>query len=70
VSLQTAEDGTFTGPDAELDPRATLVAKIPRDGGDDVALRPIGPQEPTAASLSAATPNRFGRWPWPSWTAA
>src|SRR5262245_8334810 len=51
ASVRTETDGTFTGPDVELDPHATLVAKIPRRRGDDVVLTPVGPQDPTALRL-------------------
>ena len=51
ASVQTAEDGTFAGPDLDLDPRATFVARIPGDDGHDVVLTPVGPQDPTALRL-------------------
>ncbi|WP_313674467.1 neuraminidase-like domain-containing protein [Mycolicibacterium sp.] len=52
ATLETNESGQFTSGDIAVDPGATLVARIQRDGADDVVLAPLtAAQDPSAMRL-------------------
>lgn len=54
AELTTRDDGAFTGPDLDLDAATTLTASVHR-GDADIALTPIGTQDPTALRLVVPT---------------
>ena len=54
AEITTGDDGAFTGPDLDLDATATLTARV-HVGDSDVALTPVGTQEPTAFRLVVPT---------------
>jgi hypothetical protein len=52
ATLATNESGQFTSGDVAVDPGATLIAKVSRDGAADVVLTPLaGAQDPSGMRL-------------------